>query len=171
MHRIRLALPRLSYSNFLDGRDYVVAGPVQINLIVGGAEISTRALVAADTAFPEQLVVGKHKISATGFNSQQYADGTIALDEDSTILLAPFLSTKGHQMMKGLVDTGAGRSIKGITAWNKLGLSEVVMQSKHTNLVAVNGKLITTYGLAESVAFKLAGIALESSFVIEQGLP
>ena len=91
-----------------------------------------------DPVFPEPIVVGKHDICATGLNSQRDADGAIGLDEDSTIL-APFISRKAHLMLKGLVDTGAGPSIMGISAWNRLGLSDTELETKNANLVAVNG--------------------------------
>ena len=95
-------------------------------------------------------------------------DGTIGLDEDSTVLI-PFASSKGFAMLKGLIDTGAGPSIMGITAWKSLGLREE-LHSKHCSLVAVNGKPITTYGMANSVLFKVAGMDLETSFIIVQDL-
>ena len=69
---------------------YIVTGPVEISLVVDGAEIRTKALVVEDPVFPETIVVGKHDICATGLNSQRDADGAIGLDEDSTIL-APLL--------------------------------------------------------------------------------
>ena len=106
------------------GTDYVITGPVEINLIVDAAEIHTEALVMEATTFPEPKVVGKHDICATGLSSQRAADGAIGLDEDSTIL-ASFVCKKGHQMLKRLVDTGAGPAIWGKSAWNKLGFSDV----------------------------------------------
>ena len=114
-------------------------------------------------------MVGKHDICATGLNSQRDADGAIGLDEDSTIL-ALFLSKKSHLMLKRLVETGAGPFIIGITAWNRLGLSDVEVETKHTNLVAVNGKPITTYGLVKSIAFNIAGFELEISLIFVQDL-
>ena len=72
-------------------------------------------------------------------------------------------------MLKGLIDTGAGPSIMGITAWKSLGL-EKELHPKHCNLVGVNGKPITTYGMADSVQFSVAGIELETNFIIVQDL-
>ena len=45
------------------------------------------------------------------------------------------------------------------------------METKHANLVAVNGKPITTYGFVRSIAFNIAGFELETSFIIVQDLP
>ena len=67
-----------------------------------------------DTALLEPIVVGKHEKSDTGLQSQRDADGGFGLDGDFTIL-APFVSKKGHQMLKRLVDTGAGPSKMGLT--------------------------------------------------------
>ena len=50
-------------------------------------------------------------------------------------MLAPFVNEKGHRMLKGLIDTGTGPSIIGITSWNTPGLSEDKLQSKHKILI------------------------------------
>ena len=90
-------------------------------------------------------------------------DGTIGLDEDSTVLV-PFDSSKGFAMLIGLIDTCAGPPTMGIIAWKSLGLQQE-FHSNHCSLVAVNGKPITTYGMANSVQFNIAGIDLETSFI------
>ena len=61
------------------GTGYIVTGPVEISLVVDGAEIRTKAFVVEDPACPEPIVVGKHGICATGLNSQRDADGAIVL--------------------------------------------------------------------------------------------
>ena len=106
-HGKNLTRPTCSEPFDYQGKGYIVTGPVETSLVVDGAEFRTKALVVEDPAFAELIVVGKHDICATGLDSQRDSDGAFGLDEDLTIL-APFISTKGHLMQKGLVDTGAG---------------------------------------------------------------
>ena len=68
-------------------------------------------------------------------------------------------------MLKGLIETGAGPSVMGITAWKSVGLKQE-LHSKRCNLLAVNGNPITTYGIADSVKFNVARINLENNFII-----
>ena len=53
----------------------------------------------------------------------------------------------------------------GISAWKRLNLG-VELDKKPCSLVAVNKNPITTYGLASSVRFMIAGIELETTFII-----
>ena len=72
-------------------------------------------MVISDETFPEPLLIGRADISKRGMKSLMDIDGTIGLDEDSTVLF-PFASSKGFAMLKGFIDTGAGPSIMGISA-------------------------------------------------------
>ena len=121
-----------------------------------------------DQNFPRPLVIGKNDLVAQGWKGPWDKPGTIGLTVDSTVLV-PFASADGSLMLKGLMDTGAGPSIMGISAWKRLNLG-VELDKKPCSLVAVNKNPITTYGLASSVRFMIAGIELETTFIIVEDL-
>ena len=73
-------------------------------------------------------------------------------------------------MSKEVVDTGARPPVKGITAWNKLSPSDVELQAKHINIVAVIWNSFTNYGFVESVAFVIAGIDMKTPWILLQDL-
>ena len=163
-----LTFPKSEETLALRQKRYRLEGPIEASLVIDGAELRTKVLVVVDTSFPESLVVGRNDLCKQGLRSQMDLDGTIGLDDDSTVLI-PFHSSGGYSMLKGLIDTGAGPSIMGISAWKKLGL-DVELHTKHCSLLAVNGKPITTHGMADSVKFHIAGLELETSFIIVQDL-
>ena len=106
-----------------------------MNLIVYGAEIFTKALVVEDTAFSKPIVVGKHKICVFDLRSQRDADVAIRSDEYLTIL-APFIGKKGSSD-SGRTGGHRSRTINnGKKVWNNLGLSEVELRTKHTDLAS-----------------------------------
>ena len=131
------------------GRAYQLSEPEEISLSIDGVEILTKACVVMDQNFPRPLVIGKNDLVAQGWKGPWDKPGTIGLTVDSTVLV-PFASADGSLMLKGLMDTGAGPSIMGISAWKRLNLG-VELDKKPCSLVAVNKNPITTYGLASSV--------------------
>ena len=66
-------------------------------------------------------MIGKNDLVAQGWKGPWDKPGTIGLTVDSTVLV-PFASADGSLMLKGLMDTGAGPSIMGISAWKRLNL-------------------------------------------------
>ena len=108
---------------------YQMIGPKKICLTIDGVEVSTYFYIVASVLFPEPFVIGRNDLCKRGIKVVQKADTAISLDYDSTVLI-PFDSKDGVSMLKGLVDTGAGASIMGISAWKKLDLP-VTLEEKH----------------------------------------
>ena len=69
--------------------------------------------------------------------------------------------------LRGLVDTGFGKSILTFSAFNRVASQTgTVLKPYRIDLYAANGTTIKTFGLEEQIRFQLGGNELETNFVV-----
>ena len=140
--------------------------PVPIAINVDGVDMRFDAIVVLEGHFPQGLYLGRQELRCYNIGVQD-VHGEAQIDERASLVVAFETQLQSPIPLFGMIDTGSGVSILSLSAYKKIATQhELSLSPYDVKLFAVNGKSITTVGIAEDVSFQQGGYTLKTNFVV-----